>query len=292
MTNTMSRVSAVLAVAVLAACGADKTVATRRHALLSDARTDGVAGFYFLPPVAPQPKTESENDPGLKPVVEIVALDVGRTVLATFEGDAVKESGAHYMVHWSTKKVVPIPGTTYRIRVLLDGVELGFAEAAVAKNGRELRMLASDEVFGLTGQRTVPIKFRIHDETAEDPCEGVVCDAPTQCQVSVSCDPALAACVATAHPPGIACDDANPCTVGDACDGEGGCAAGTGSPCEDIDACNVVAGCDPAAGCLYDHLVGTPCPTTINGNPVTGVCTAVPGGNSVCALTPPGKIGF
>jgi hypothetical protein len=279
----------VLAVAVLAACGADRSTATRKYAVLSDGRSDGAAGFYFLPPVAPDPGTDTVNDRGLSPVVEITALEPGAVPIARFEGEAVRASGSHYMVHWSTKIFVPVYGTTYRIRVLLDGKELGFADAAVAKNGTELHLLGSDDVFGLMGQRTVPIKFRIHVQPA-DPCEGVVCAEPTQCQASLVCDPALqpAACVATAQPAGVTCDDANPCTAGDACDGEGACVAGPPVVCPGDDACNDPA-CDPALGCVNHPLPnGTNClastgfPGYCQLNTTTGV--------SACIEVPPGKL--
>lgn len=289
MTTYIRRSCLLLAVVLLAACD-DRITATRGYAVLSDGRSGGAEGFYFLPPVAPAPAEETRNDLGLSPVVEIAALENGAPVLARFEGDAVKESGGHYMVHWSTRLVPPVFGTIYRIRVLLDGEELGFADAQVARNGTELHLLGSNEIFGLTGQRTVPIKFRIH-VAPQDPCDGIVCDAPAACEASVACDPAIAACVANALPSGTACDDADACTVGDACDGEGACTAGAPLVCTDLDTCNKATGCDPLTGCVYQHLVGTPCKLTFNGNLVDGICAAGgEGGRSICVLPPPQKL--
>ncbi len=227
-----TRIAAALA--VLAACGGERSV--RTDAILSDGRNDGAAGFYFLPPVAANPG-EGTNLRGLGPVVEIRALPDG-ILFAAFSGDAVKESDHHYMVHWSTKEHVPAAGTTYRISVLLDGATLGFADAAVARNGRELRMLASEEVFGLTGRRTVPVKFRISEAggdgdedgdgvpdevdvcpTVPDPDQGdvdedgigdacecleVVCEEPAEeCRVA-ACD-ATGACVTSVAPDESGC---------------------------------------------------------------------------------------
>ena len=286
MMTYLRRVTVVLAAAVLASCGADRDASTRKYAVLSDGRSDGAPGFYFLPPVAPEPGSDTVNDPGLSPVVEIVALDASAAVLARFEGEAVKASGSHYMAHWSTKQFVPVPGTTYRIRVLLDGKELGFADAQAAKNGKELHLLGSGQIFGLMGQRTVPIKFRIHVQP-QDPCQDVVCEQPTQCQASVVCDPALAACVPTALPQGAACDDGNPCTASDACDGEGACVAGGPLACIG-DQCNTAA-CDPAAGCVLTPVEdGTNC-TAASG--FGGYCEYSPAaGRSVCIESMPGKI--
>ena len=161
----MKRTFSIIAAAVvLAACGGERSV--RTDAVLSDARNDGAAGFHFLPPVAANPGP-GVNLLGLAPVVEVRSLP-DEALFASFSGDAVKVSDDHYMVHWSTKDHVPAAGTTYRISVLLDGATLGFADAAVARNGRELRMLASDEIFGLTGRRTVPVKFRISEVAGDD----------------------------------------------------------------------------------------------------------------------------
>jgi hypothetical protein len=294
---------------LLAACGSEKT-SQRTEAVLFDARSDGgTPGFYFLPPVAPEPG-EGTNDAGLAPVVEISALPSG-PVLVTFDGDEVKVSGDHYMVLWSTKEHVPVAGTTYRIKVLLDSEELGFADAAVAKNGRELRMLASQDVFGVTGKRTVPIKFRIHQAPAEpedldgdgiaddqdlcptvadptnldtdgdgtgDACEclNVEC-TPAQCEESSACDARTGACVALPKPTGP-CDDGNACTESDTCV-EGVCTPGAALECTPPSVCQVGA-CDPAAGCTFTNAPnGTACtlPGDLPGICVAGACTANPG---------------
>lgn len=338
MTNHMTRAGLVLATALLAACGGERAPTTRPYTVLSDARSGGAPGFFFLPPVARQPAGDPANDPGLSPVVEIASLGATPALLVRFAGPEVKESGAHYMAQWSTKEHAPVAGTTYRITVLLDGTALGFADAQVAANGRELRLLASDEVFGLTGQRTVPIKFRIAKQKP-DACEGVTCDPPAQCQAAVACDPAVASCVATSQPKGTACDDGNACTTGDACDGNGACAgtavscprptqcqasvacdpavgacvavdapagaacddgnfctagdacdgegaclAGTGSPCAAGDECNPLNRCSATSrACVYDHLVGTACTASKNGQPVAGTCAGDGASASTCA---------
>jgi hypothetical protein len=260
MTTRAHRIALALAMAVAAGCGADRSAAMRRDAVLSDARSDGAPGFYFLPPVAPEPASSTANDAGLLPVVEIVAVDTG-AVLARFEGDAIRASGPHYMALWSTKRFAPVAGTTYRVSVLLDGETLGSADAAVARNGRALRLLASGEIFGLTGARTVPIKFRIHVEQSQDLCRDVECPAPTQCQGPAACDAATGACLPVSLDPGAPCDDGDPCTTGDACDGEGGCLSGGPLVCAD-DGCNAPT-CDPATGACVNHLVedGTNCTT-------------------------------
>jgi hypothetical protein len=280
--------TAAAALAVVAACGAGRDVSSSSAAVLSDGRSDGAEGFYFLPPVAPQPSDETGNDRGLSPVVEIVPLTPpGAPVFARFEGDDVKSSGAHYMVHWSTKQYVPVPGTTYRIRVLLDDVVLGYADAAVALNGRQLRMLASEEIFGLTGQRTVPIKFRIHvgEGSEEDLCLGVVCPSPAPCE-AVACNPATGACETTPLADETVCDDGNPCTATDVC-GAGLCVPGPARVCPDLDDCNKGGACDPVTECSVTvPQVDTNCIQTGGEFPGTqGICKLDPQrpGFSYCA---------
>jgi hypothetical protein len=250
-----ARTAAALASLLLLACGAERETALRADAVLSDGRTGGTPGFFFLPPVAPEPAAK-ENDRGLSPVVEVIALEPAGPALVTFSGAAVKESGSHYLVHWSTKEAPPVAGTTYRVRVLLGGELLGFADAAVARDGRELLFLASGETFGLKGRRTVPVKFRIGaaagedgdgDEdgvpdgedrcpTVDDPsnqdsdgdgvgdaceCLDPACTPPSECQVG-ACDP-LVGCTFSSV------EDGTSCTFGDGTQ-PAACSAGVCEP--------------------------------------------------------------
>jgi len=248
MRRTLRSITTATLAVLLASCGGDRS-GVRTDAVLSDGRTDGAAGFFFLPPVAAEPEWRP-NVRGLSPVVEVVALDPGATLLATFSGDAVKESGSHYMIHWSTKEHAPAADTTYRIRVLLDGALLGFADAQVARDGRELRLLHSQAVFGLTGSRTVPVKFRISgtDEDGDADDDGV----PDEIDV----------CPTLPDPDQLDSDEDG---VGDACE----C---LDVVCEEPEGVCLVAACDPALGCVTATAPDeSTCPLQGGG---TGLCSA------------------
>ncbi len=223
----------------LAACGCSGGgAALSRSAVLADARTGGTAGFWFLPPIAPEPDDATPNHRGLFPAVEVEELPPGTAgVVASFPAGSVEDSGAHYQVVWATAASSLSPGRTYRIRVSLSGTALGHADAAVAADGNALRFLFSQETFPLTGERTVPIKFRIAEPapdadgdlvpdasddcpTAPDPvqldsdgdgigdaceCRDVVCPTPAPCHIGGTCDPATGTCSTPAAPDGTPC---------------------------------------------------------------------------------------
>ncbi len=300
-----ARIMSAIAIAVaLAACvGSSRPTGSSRDQLLSDARTGGTAAFFFLPPIAPEPNDATPNEPGLSPAVEIAELPPGTAgVVATFPEGAVRWAGAHYQADWYTTASPLSPGLVYRIRVSLGGTELGYADAQVADDGLELRFLYSEETFPISGDRALPIKFRIGapapdadgdlvpdavDDcpTVPDPdqvdtdsdgtgnaceCLGVVCAAAGPCHVA-ACDSRTGTCSALAAPDGTACDDGDPCTTGDQCVA-GACRGGAPLVCAPVDACHIAGACDPATGVCSAPAApdGTPCQLTTG----TGVCQA------------------
>ncbi len=144
--------------------------------------SDGAHGtthkfFFFLPPMVPNPTLTGTFPTGtfnrfLSPVVQICELagaSCGSTpvVIATFTtttgpgSETVRLTGEQYEVNWHTNEFTLNPIIDYRIRVLVEGVELGFADVNVGSTGKELRNVNTNEEIPLVDGRTLPIKFRI-----------------------------------------------------------------------------------------------------------------------------------
>ena len=173
----------VLALGVLAACSELPTQyeyeAPRPLASILDGAhgTTGNAHFFFLPPMAPAAEYGGTFDPSVAPVVEICVWDgdACRGLIASFSTDPgggsetirIDEDDEHYHVNWKTKGVVeafPLgAGDEYRIRVLLESVELGHADVVLAQKGKDLRGLDEDQFVGAKSGSTLPIKFRIEE---------------------------------------------------------------------------------------------------------------------------------
>jgi hypothetical protein len=127
--------------------------------------------FYWLPPLVRQPTVSGVFDPSLSPVVEIcewTSVDCVLPLVVRFttsgqgsERVRVDTEDEHYIVNWHTKRFALNPAKIYRIRVLVDDLELGHAEVDVVGSGRELRDVDQDQYVPLLNGRTLPIKFRI-----------------------------------------------------------------------------------------------------------------------------------
>ncbi len=262
MRKSSSMAAACAALALAACAGSRDESAVSRGTVLVDARNGGAAGFFFLPPVAPEPNDATPNHRGLSPVVEIEELSPGTAgIVATFAEASVEDLGAHYQVSWATTASPLSPGLTYRIRVHLSGVVLGWADAALAADGSELRFLFSDETFPLTGERTVPIKFRIA-EPALDADADLVPDASDDCP----------------NDPDSIQVDSDGDGTGDACE----C---VGVVCAPVDACHLGGACDPGTGTCSTPLSpdGTPCPLEAGtGVCQGGLCVAPPSSCGTC----------
>jgi len=165
-----------------------RTRAVSPAALISDAaHSAGNPHFYFLPPLVfppkflltPNPTFPAPFDAGLSPVVEICVLQgtaCGRTI-ATYSttsgptAERVKVIGGelsskydlikHYSLKWPTRSFQLDPAATYRIRVSVAGIELGFADVDVVSSLRELRSVNTGEFIPLVNGTLLPITFRI-----------------------------------------------------------------------------------------------------------------------------------
>jgi hypothetical protein len=103
------------------------------HAIISDGRfAGGTNGFWFLPPVLPQPTGTGTFESMLTPTVEIVELDasgVPGAVIRSFTGSAVQVDpvAETYKVNWHSHADNLDPTKTYRIQVSAVGLPLGLS---------------------------------------------------------------------------------------------------------------------------------------------------------------------
>jgi uncharacterized protein YjdB len=141
---------------------------------IRDGAHDGNGHFYFLPPMVPNPAPTGRFDRTQTPRVEICEWSGGQCRLpliaefttTTGSGSEIvrMDAGAeHYKVDWHTNDFPLVAGRTYRIRVLILGTELGFADVQVVANSKEAKNMKTGDVFPLVDGRTLPIKFRIEE---------------------------------------------------------------------------------------------------------------------------------
>lgn len=177
-----------LAILLVAGCGDGPTAPSDPAWVISDGAHAGNERFYFLPSMVPAPDPSGTFDGSLSPEVQVCAWDGTSctAMLALFNSAAgygsetvrVSEADEHYVVNWHTGEILdahPLgAGEVYRVRVLVDGVELGFADLAVGRSGRDLRNVNTNEFVPLKQGRTLAIKFRIE----EGALDGVAQDLP------------------------------------------------------------------------------------------------------------------
>lgn len=144
-------------------------------ASISDAvHNSGTPGLYFLPPMVPPPKPTPTGpfDAKLDPVVHICELagaECGPTI-ATYtrangpgaERLRVSEQG-HYLVDWHTNRFGLDASRTYRVRVLVAGTLLGFADIDVVRTAAQLKGVDLNAYVGVVNGSTLPIRFAIQE---------------------------------------------------------------------------------------------------------------------------------
>lgn len=137
---------------------------------ISDAPRGGSPGFFFLPPLVPDPEHSGVFDASLEPEVSICRLvagectetlvQFGTTAAAGSEEIRVSLSDEHYIVNWHTAGYPVEAGDTVRAAVSAMQTPLGFADI-VFMDASQVRRTDSDEFVVLKDGRTLPIRFRI-----------------------------------------------------------------------------------------------------------------------------------
>ncbi len=141
---------------------------------ISDAvHQGGNEHFFWLPPMVGNPGSFNGTfDGALSPIVRICEFLDDQTpcvlvedfTTATSPGSdrvrAVPEE-EHYIVNWHTNEFEVEPGPTYRVSVLVNETELGYADVELGSTGKEVKNLATDDLIALKDGRTLPIKFRV-----------------------------------------------------------------------------------------------------------------------------------
>ncbi len=170
-------------VVYVAGCGGSGTGTTQQlvgPAAISDESTGGTEGFFFLPPLAPEPQSADPFDPSLTSnlKVEVFLLDennepTGDPVAVftdTSESNASETircctTDEHYIVNFHTNTYDLVDGATCRIfvRRKSDNAEYGYADAQVFANMKHAKSLVDDTTFALKDGRTLPVKFRIEE---------------------------------------------------------------------------------------------------------------------------------
>src|SRR5438094_7780703 len=173
----------------VAACSSDRHLTapgTRPAFDISDAvHGGGTPGFFFLPPLVPQPTIGGTFDTDiatLNPQVAICDITLGPDtdcggssegatpaiiVYTTTSTPAITlaPTAAAYSVNWDTKLEGFVTDHTYRAHVAAGGIgarrELGFADVLLTTTPGQVKDLATGDLISLNDGRTLPIRFRI-----------------------------------------------------------------------------------------------------------------------------------
>lgn len=135
------------------------------------AHSGNVPGFYFLPPMVPDPQASGTADSQLEPTVEICALGTnlvscsstqpqGFPIVIPFGVDGVRYQDDYYQADWKTSDYQLDDAVFYRITIRVGARVLGFADVDVVDKGNQLKNVETGEYIPLKDGRTLPIKVR------------------------------------------------------------------------------------------------------------------------------------
>lgn len=166
---------------------------------ISDANNGGNQHFFWLPPVAPWPGYSGVPLRDISPVVEVCLLD--RQVMACdpqvpllaeftmgewpFFDRVFQTRDGNFWVTWRRARFDPEDGSSYRVSVKMEGIELGFFDVEVRSGGRWWNLTRNDGFIEISDRGPFLMGFRIEEGALEE----AVCDAQSQgledCDVQV-----------------------------------------------------------------------------------------------------------
>lgn len=167
---------------------------------ISDAtHGSGNRHLFFLPPLALPKPPNGAFDPNVPVEVDICELSGSSCVspsLAHFtragsgtQSIQVNQSLELYSVMWKTDDAKVSDGKTYRIRILVQGNLLGFADVQIITSLRQAKSLLNSDTFPLVDGVTLPITFRLEQgifaQRLIDPATGGTIASGTDVSLSV-----------------------------------------------------------------------------------------------------------
>ena len=167
--------------ALLAACdrpltgpsASVRTLPSSARFAIADGAHGGVKGFYFLPPMVPAPAYSGTFDGTKSPTVRVCQLAGGAcgVTVASYSGTRVKvdRTAEAYSVVWKTKDTGLDPSKIYRVETLLGPQVLGFADLAVASNGKQLKLVDGGQFAIALDGGSLPIRFRLESAAPPPP---------------------------------------------------------------------------------------------------------------------------
>jgi alpha-tubulin suppressor-like RCC1 family protein len=134
-------------------------------AISDGANPPGQTGFYFLPPLVPQPAYSGQFDPNQSPEVRIVCTGATGPQCPTFMTASIKvdSRGERYVASWKGGKVdrnVELGPGRYRIEVSIGQNLIGYADLWFVSKNPELTTVGTGYI-GMVAGRLPDIPFRI-----------------------------------------------------------------------------------------------------------------------------------
>ncbi len=187
----------VVGVGFLGACSTDPSPTgpaaegPRPTLAISDGAHNGTPHFFFTAPLVPEPIPTGPFDPTAEPAIEVCewsGVSCGTPVAAFTRSGGTGGEAIHvdrrlerYFANWNSSQCLSGPCTldparTYRIRVLIGGLEAGFADLDVVATKAEIKDVDTGAFVPLQSGKLLKIAFRIE--------QGLVIQPPTPGTIS------------------------------------------------------------------------------------------------------------